>query len=71
MRTASRGEFAPASTHASATYTHHRLDFLVGAGIVDHYQQVHVLLGIEQAGIHIILVTAKVEHAFTLDQIKP
>jgi hypothetical protein len=38
---------------------------VLGAGALNHYDQVHVLLWIEQAGINIILGTPEFEHGHT------
>jgi hypothetical protein len=71
LRTPSGGQLIASSAHTRTTHTHNRLNLSVGARVVDHYDQVHVLLGIEKAGVRVILVTSKVEHAITLDQNEP
>jgi hypothetical protein len=39
--------------------------------IVNHYHEIHILLGIEQAGIRVILGTSEFEHAITFGAERP
>ena len=55
-------------THTAATHTNHRLNLLVRTGFLNHYDEVHVLLGIEQAAIDFYFFTPKVEHANTFGE---
>lgn len=65
VRPARDGQLATAMAHTGATHTHNRLNLVLGAGTFNHYHEVHVLLGIEQAAIKIFFITPKVEHANT------
>jgi hypothetical protein len=44
---------------------------MLGAGLIDHCNQVHVVLGIKQAGINVILGTPVFEHAITFGAKRP
>ena len=57
-----------AIAHTRTTHTHNRLNLVLGAGTLNHYHKVHILLGIEQAAINIFSITPKVEHANTFGE---
>jgi hypothetical protein len=62
------GQLATTMAHTGVTHTYNRLNLVLGAGTFNHYHEVHVLLGIEQAAIKILLTTPKFEHANTFGE---
>jgi hypothetical protein len=68
MRPPGDGQLATAMAHPGATHTHNRLNLVLGASTFNHYHEVHILLGIEQAAIKIFFITPKFEHANTFGE---
>ncbi len=68
VRTTRGSQLLTASPHARVTHAHDGLNLVVGAGIVNHDHEIHVLLGIEQAGIRVFFVTPEFEHVNTVGE---
>jgi hypothetical protein len=65
LGTAGGPKLSAASAHPGTTHTRGVLNLGLSTCVVDHYDQVHILLRIKEAGIKLILVSAKVEHVIT------
>ena len=62
------GQLIAASAHPSTTHTRDHLNLTLTAGLVDHCHEVHVVLGIEQTGINVIVIAPEFEHDNTVGQ---
>ena len=71
MRTTSCRQLVTTSTHTAATHARNRLNLALSPSFIDQCNQVHVVLGIEQAGIHFIFDTPEFEHVNTFGEKQP
>ena len=68
MRTTGGRQLPTASAHTAATHSRNRLNLTLGASLIYQCNEVHVVLGIEQTGIHFIFNTPEFEHANTVGE---